>query len=254
MHPLVRLKRLFNKLSSCQRFETPWRLWDVTVIIILQHAALNTWTAPLEAVIVVSSAVTSDQTVKIILMKRIAVSTSFYKFHASTTSLSRLQERRLLRESLEMEKLFHPTLYNGCDFLSMVGLKLTHVSKTGPWLYINRWFLSSTFFFILTIATTQWSIWRTQQVVLRWRTYFLFEVIVLFPIPFVSCSTRLRLWRWFVRFQNKQWLYLPLGCGGPPCWFQQDRLVNNPYHAERRVETQIRFFFHLTPFIVIELA
>ena len=138
---------LFNKLSSCQRFETPWRLWDVTVIIILQHAALNTWTAPLEAVIVVSSAVTSDQTVKIILMKRIAVSTSFYKFHASTTSLSRLQERRLLRESLEMEKLFHPTLYNGCDFLSMVGLKLTHVSKTGPWLYINRWFLSSTVFF-----------------------------------------------------------------------------------------------------------
>ena len=26
----------------------------------------------------------------------------------------------------------HPTLYNGCDYLSMLGLKLIHVSKRGP--------------------------------------------------------------------------------------------------------------------------
>ena len=31
-----------------------------------------------------------------------------------------------------MDKKFHPTLYNGCNFLSMPGLKLTHVSKRGP--------------------------------------------------------------------------------------------------------------------------
>ena len=32
-----------------------------------------------------------------------------------------------------MDKKFHPTLYNECDFLSMSGLKLIHVSKRGPW-------------------------------------------------------------------------------------------------------------------------
>ena len=31
-----------------------------------------------------------------------------------------------------MDKQFHPTLYNGCDYLSMFRLKLTHVSETVP--------------------------------------------------------------------------------------------------------------------------
>ena len=34
--------------------------------------------------------------------------------------------------SLGMDKEFHPTLYNGCNYLSMVGLDLNHVSKRGP--------------------------------------------------------------------------------------------------------------------------
>ena len=28
---------------------------------------------------------------------------------------------------------FHPTLYNGCNYLSMQGLKLNHVSRRGSW-------------------------------------------------------------------------------------------------------------------------
>ena len=32
-----------------------------------------------------------------------------------------------------MDKLFHPTLYNGCNYLSMLGLKVNHVSKRGHW-------------------------------------------------------------------------------------------------------------------------
>ena len=28
--------------------------------------------------------------------------------------------------------LFHPTVYNGCNYLSMLGLQLNHVSKRGP--------------------------------------------------------------------------------------------------------------------------
>ena len=34
---------------------------------------------------------------------------------------------------LGMDKLFHPTVYNECNYLSMLGLKLNHVSKRGPW-------------------------------------------------------------------------------------------------------------------------
>ena len=34
--------------------------------------------------------------------------------------------------SLGMDKLFHLTLYQACNYLSMHGLKLNHVSKRGP--------------------------------------------------------------------------------------------------------------------------
>ena len=44
-------------------------------------------------------------------------------------SIPKLQ--RSNRWSLGMDKWFHPTLYNGCDYLSMLGLKLIHVSKRG---------------------------------------------------------------------------------------------------------------------------
>ena len=46
-------------------------------------------------------------------------------------SLPKLQ--RLHRWSLGLDKWFHPTLYKPCDYLSMLGLKLIHVSKMGPW-------------------------------------------------------------------------------------------------------------------------
>ena len=36
------------------------------------------------------------------------------------------------RWSLGMDKLFHRTLYNGCDYISMLGLKLIHFCKRGP--------------------------------------------------------------------------------------------------------------------------
>ena len=37
-----------------------------------------------------------------------------------------------------MDKLFHPILYNGCNYLSMLGLKLNHVSKRGHGRRISR--------------------------------------------------------------------------------------------------------------------
>ena len=38
----------------------------------------------------------------------------------------------LHRWSLGMDKLFHPTLYSACDYLSMLRLKLIHVNESGP--------------------------------------------------------------------------------------------------------------------------
>ena len=44
-------------------------------------------------------------------------------------SIPKLQ--RYNRWSLWMDKWFHPTLYQACNYLSMLGLKLNHVSKRG---------------------------------------------------------------------------------------------------------------------------
>ena len=37
-----------------------------------------------------------------------------------------------------MDKLFHPTLYNACDYLSMPGIKSIYISKMGPWWRYDR--------------------------------------------------------------------------------------------------------------------
>ena len=50
-------------------------------------------------------------------------------------SIPKLQ--RCNRWSLGMYKLFHPTLYWACDYLSMLRLKLNHVSKRGHWSKIS---------------------------------------------------------------------------------------------------------------------
>ena len=65
-------------------------------------------------------------------------------------SLPKLQ--RFHRWSLVMAKYFHPTFYNGCNYLYMLGLKSIHFSKMGHRYHIELarqtilyciWFLSS---------------------------------------------------------------------------------------------------------------
>ena len=52
--------------------------------------------------------------------------------------------QRLHRWSLRMDKWFHPTLYTGCDYISMQGLKLIHVSKRGHWRrHIPSWIVAT---------------------------------------------------------------------------------------------------------------
>ena len=41
--------------------------------------------------------------------------------------------QRLHFWSLGLDKKFHSTLSNGCNYLSMLRVKLNHVSKRGPW-------------------------------------------------------------------------------------------------------------------------
>ena len=47
-----------------------------------------------------------------------------------------------------MDKLFHPTFYNECNYLSMLGLTLFRVNERGPWdrlqFHLGEWALDST--------------------------------------------------------------------------------------------------------------
>ena len=43
------------------------------------------------------------------------------------------KHQRLHRWCLVVDKWFHHTLYDGCSYQSMLGLKLNHISKRGPW-------------------------------------------------------------------------------------------------------------------------
>ena len=46
--------------------------------------------------------------------------------------LSVPNRQSVYRWSLGMDKWFHPIFYHGCKYLSMLGLKLNHVSKVAP--------------------------------------------------------------------------------------------------------------------------
>ena len=48
------------------------------------------------------------------------------------------QTSTVVRWSLGSDKLFHPTLYNGCNNLSMLGLKLIHIDTCFPKVYLHE--------------------------------------------------------------------------------------------------------------------
>ena len=72
--------------------------------------------------------------------------------------------QRLHRWSLGMYKLFHPTLYDGYNHLSMLRLKLIHVSKRGPTSQTISW-TKSDLFSVLPIRTKCINFWSN-------KTYF----------------------------------------------------------------------------------
>ena len=58
------------------------------------------------------------------------------------------KHQRCNRWSLGMDKLFHPTLYNKHNYLSLLGLKLKHITKRGP---RRRWIKCSTHCFVIRL-------------------------------------------------------------------------------------------------------
>ena len=63
-------------------------------------------------------------------------------------SIPKLQ--RCNRWSLAMDKSFRPTLYWACDYLSMLGFKLNHVSKRGPSWCLQSTQYNQTIWFLIT--------------------------------------------------------------------------------------------------------
>ena len=59
--------------------------------------------------------------------------------------LSILKLQRLHRWSLGMDEKFHPTLYDGCIYLFMVGLKLIYINKTVVWSALSQLIAKSLF-------------------------------------------------------------------------------------------------------------
>ena len=53
-------------------------------------------------------------------------------------------------EVKEWISVFHPALYWVCDYLSMLGLKLIHVSKSGHWTFATIGYVMDSLFLIVT--------------------------------------------------------------------------------------------------------
>ena len=74
-----------------------------------------------------------------------------------------------------MDKSFHPILYNGCNYLSMLGLKLNHVSKMGPSYF---WFHPE-ITYMFRLCNISWTIWSGIEVYQNAYYIFLLTINVL---------------------------------------------------------------------------
>ena len=63
----------------------------------------------------------------------------------------------LHRWSLRLDKLFYLTLYNGCNYLSMLVFKLNYVSRRGPWCLLVSYVKNN------SLGTTDSDEWQQQH-------------------------------------------------------------------------------------------
>ena len=126
--------------------------------------------------------------------------------------------------SLGMDKQFHLTHYNGCNYLSILGLKLIHVSKWGHWtglcLVFNYMVFSHSVFFnilyiyIMCICALYWyclwpsydsiiSVVYSNTIIILLKPHFKISISEEFflSLPWPGCPPVGTLcwfpWRWF---------------------------------------------------------
>ena len=81
-----------------------------------------------------------------------------YKVRLNQSSIPKHQSYNHGR--LGMDKQFHSTSYWACDYLSMLGLKLTHLSKRGP-LNISY---KNTSFYISSLSFIHWLVFPSSSI------------------------------------------------------------------------------------------
>ena len=89
---------------------------------------------PLKYVQITSDAITQHNSwYRWQFFMRLAESHRYHTGGLCSNNLSISKFQRCSRCSLGLHKYFYPTFYNGCNYLSMLGLKLISVGKRVPW-------------------------------------------------------------------------------------------------------------------------
>ena len=150
--------------------------------------------------------------------------------------------QRLHRWSLGMDNKFHPTLYWPCDYLSMLGWKLIHVSKRASgnsFMLITRWLRHD--LHALDCIITHNSNNATHQIMFRTRY---FDFIAGRVLTNVYCICLLSAWLLFVfivsNMMHAVWFILYDLCEG------NQPLVDSPHKVQvcgRRLSVMISCTF-----------
>ena len=90
--------------------------------------------------------------------------------------------------SLGMDKQFHPTVYSGCNYLSMLGLKLNHVSKRGPghWIGIDFLPLACGTITAVSYADSGWLLYPEPYCNALSRKYVPYESCIMHPMGYAQ--------------------------------------------------------------------
>ena len=108
--------------------------------------------------------------------------------------------------SLEMNKEFHPTRYNKCNYLSMLGLKLNNLSNIGSRESRRYEYSTDNYIrvldWIVTMVIVQFYIWQTSSIVWKHKDYFVNEV----PIyPDMKLASALEMYISSIALYQKQY-------------------------------------------------
>ena len=158
-------------------------------------------------------------------------------------TISKLQ--RLHRWSLKMDTQFYPTLYNGCNYLSMLGLTLTHVSTRRLSIGSNSMHSAHCHWTIFHILFSPWEIlWEFKHIV--------FGCILVIDIwgiwvswKWIEMNVTRHLWWWVRLVEVVFWnsnlaLQLPLTIGND----KRNVAVGRSYRTKTDIQLFLRICRH----------